>query len=474
MPWQARQKIKNLSIADPLARDYYVDGGPQFADTWIYPTATTAAKAVSGSEWRTVLVGGLRQGGQHYYALDVTNPDGINGPAGNLAYPGYFWEFPDETDPDNPAISSSQLPYMGETWGQPIITRIRVKVGVDDNSGQGYERWVAIVTGGFHNTSDPNDLANYSAAALQGRALYVIDIKTGKVLAEKRLDTGASDGAKDMDYSIPSTPTVIDWDGNGYADIVYVGDIGGNVWKWTIQAMGEDRVNDSSGLRTQPNWSFKKFFQAPVAKISGTDYYKPIFYSPAAGRSGSKLWLAFGTGERNNLSFQGVSTTNENNRFYVVIDTDPFEARVTPNATVVEADLTDVTLTETATSFANRGYFFQVAEGEKFVTNVEIFAGTVLAATFKPTPTANPCTSRGDSTLYAFSLTSGAGYFDSGGNPTRTEAMGAGLPTDPKTSAGPDGKLNRVYIEKSGTDMFSIEASDLDLSGGGVYWRELP
>ena len=107
MPWESRLSIENLPIDSPTDRGHYVDGSPQVADVWIYPNASATTKAANGSEWRTMLVGGLRRGGRHYYALDITNPDGIAGPGGtNLAYPGfqasgpaYGWEFPKEGDP---------------------------------------------------------------------------------------------------------------------------------------------------------------------------------------------------------------------------------------------------------------------------------------------------------------------------------------------------------------------------------------
>ena len=114
-------------------------------------------------------MGGMRQGGSQYFALDVTNPDGVNGPAGNLAYPGYMWEFPNEADPNDPSDSDSFLPYMGETWGQPIVTRVRLAVGSDDNGGIGYERWVVLVTGGYDVTGQPNDATTYDATAIEGR-----------------------------------------------------------------------------------------------------------------------------------------------------------------------------------------------------------------------------------------------------------------------------------------------------------------
>jgi hypothetical protein len=475
MPWEARTKVKNQPIDSPRSRTHYVDGSPQASDVWFHPTATTAGKNANGSEWRTLLVGGLREGGHHYYALDITNPDGTVGPAGNLPYPGLLWEFPQENDPNGDGV------MIGETWAQPVLTRVRLQVAADNNSGAGYERWVVLVTGGYDETGDPNpDTVNssytYVANGTRGRSILMLDAKTGEVLAEKKFDSGAGDATADMDYTIPSTPAVFDLNADGFADVVYVGDLGGNLWKWVIHPIGEDRVNDASGLRTQPNWPFKKFFSAPVIQKSGDDYFKNIFQPPAGALVGGQLWLAFGAGERSAIGFHGISATDENNRYYVMRDLNPLE-QGTPLPTIVEADLTDATnLTSVSSSI---GYYLIAADGEKFVTRTVIFGGDVIVGSFTPAtddpgdPLFDPCTSRGSANLYYFDLASGEGsHRDNSNNPIRAVSIGAGMPTDPKVSVGVGGKDNRVIIEKSGTDIESQEADDININGGILYWKE--
>ena len=74
MPWPGRQKVKDLPN-DLGGRDlYFVDGSPTVTDAWFYTDPIIADKADNGSEWHTVLVGGLRQGGETVYALDISNP----------------------------------------------------------------------------------------------------------------------------------------------------------------------------------------------------------------------------------------------------------------------------------------------------------------------------------------------------------------------------------------------------------------
>ncbi|MBW2294285.1 MAG: hypothetical protein JRG94_18530, partial [Deltaproteobacteria bacterium] len=470
MPWASRQTIKKLAVDPATSRTYHVDGTPKIGDVWMYSDPVVAAKAANGSEWRTVLIGGMRQGGRQYYALDVTNTSGITGPAGDLDYPGYLWEFPQENDPDG------DLAYMGETWSVATITKVRVNVGVETNLGYGFERHVAIVAAGYDRTGNPNDRLNYDPSAIAGRAIFMIDIATGKVLAEKKLDAGASDAQTEMLYAISMPPAVFDVNSDGFADVVYIGDLGGNMFKWVINEVGEDRVNDGTGLRTQPNWPFKVFFSTPKVTISGDDYYKSFFKRPAGTFLSGNLWLAFGSGERNNIDFLGVTgDDSENNRFYVIEEIDPLEHLGSPMATLTDTDLTDVTASAAPTAITGSGFFFTVGDGEKFVTNTEIFAHKVYGATFTPEDTGDPCTSRGVATLYVFDIRTGGGAFtDGSGNPTRKLDIGTGLPSDPKTSVGPNGLANRIYIQKSGTDLYRDGLEDIDLTPGGLYWRELP
>ena len=495
MPWETRQRIKRQIVDDPTARTHYVDGAPQVADAWLYDTATVGTQ--NAADWRTMLVGGLREGGRHYYALDVTNPSNdSSAPAGNLPYPGLNWEFPNEND-----FNSGTGDYlnMGQTWGQPVIARVKLNVGIATNSGAGFERWVAIVTGGYEETSDPNphavsgtklavdtSKAAYNAASTKGRAIYMLDLKTGKVIAQQKMGyNGDADGTTTpetgMLFAIPSTPSVLDLDADGYADVVYVGDLGGNLWKWVIKPIGEDRANDGSSVRTQPNWKFHKFFSAPPTNISGSPwYYKNIFQPPAAAFADNKLWLTFGTGERAAIGFLGDPTAgrDEENRYYVINDPDPLITGAVP-ATLAESGLTNITTVGTPVT-SPRGYYFKAAEGEKFVTTSVIFAGKVITASFTPSLLRSgdvgfdPCTQRGSGNLYKFNLTTGVGdYLDASSNESRYTSLGTGLPTDPKISIGVGGDDNKIVIQKSGTELEILDTDSASFGRGIIYWREL-
>ena len=463
MPYSLRKTIKNLPIDTPPRDYYYVDGPPQAADGWFYPTATTASKV--WSDWHTVLVGGLRQGGRTYYALDVTNSSQIGSAPTNPRYPAYLWEFPCEA-----ATCDSLRPYMGETWSEPVITRVKVAVSGNDNAGQGFERWVAIVGAGYDPKGDPNDILNYdttsvAATSRAGRAILMIDLKTGAVLGMRKFDNNPALGETAMKYAFASTPAVFDLNRDGFADVVYIGDLGGQLWKWVISPIGVDPVN-GSGSVAQPSWPLKRFLTVPsftdVAPNPIRTYYKSIFYPPTGTNVAGSLWLAFGTGERNNLKFAGLTYTPlENNRFYVVKDLDPQEKESPVRATLFGADpttaptnvevapvgqlkdLRDLTNVAGCNPLSSPyGYFIRgTTEGEKFVTNPVIFINNVFEGSFVPSTSTDPCASGGEAFLYAFKLTCSEGFFPTGSTPPekRKVKVGPGLPNRPRSSVGPTG-----------------------------------
>jgi type IV pilus assembly protein PilY1 len=302
-------------------------------------------------------------------------------------------------------------------------------------------------------------------------------MKTGKALAIKKFDASATGDEKYMLFAMPSTPAVIDTNSDGYADIVYVGDMGGQVFKWVINGLGGDPINGtgSGDLVSQPNWTFKRFFSGHIEDDSGTYYFQNLFHAPAVAYVGGKLYLAFGAGERINLSYEGDASIDENNRFYVVSDPDPFETSSPAVPLATESDLVDATSSPGGVSLTTqRGFYIKAAEGEKFAVNPVIFAGQVVTASFAPTNTGVACTARGNATAYVFDVTNGEGFFeDENGDPMRAISIGVGLPTDPKVSVGPGGGDNRVYIEKSGADLESIGVEDVSAGGRLLYWRQV-
>lgn len=162
---------------------YYVDGSPTIGD--ICPNAP--GSTCSGSQWKTILVGGLNSGGRGYYALDVTSP----------ATPKALWNFTTAQDSD-----------LGYTFGNPIITKRQ------DGT------WIVVFTSGYNNVS-PGSGQGY---------LYVLNANNGTLLEKIPTNTG--------DETTPSGLAKI----NGWVDSTvsnitkrfYGGDLLGNVWRFDI------------------------------------------------------------------------------------------------------------------------------------------------------------------------------------------------------------------------------------------------
>jgi type IV pilus assembly protein PilY1 len=474
MPYAARQSAKEMA-RDTGTRDFYnVDGSPRVADVWFYNTATSNVHLPSGADWRTVLASGMRQGGEQLFALDITNPGAGPGTTcpnakspTDTGYPCYLWEFPREN------ATAAEKAIMGETWSEPIITKIRVKVDANDNGGAGFDRWVAIVGAGYHASGDPNDYTAYDALATKGRAVMVIDIQTGELIARKEFDPSATAASntdptsvaysatnpeRSMHYALAATPGVYDLDQDGYADTVYIPDLGGNVWKWSIGGMAHDSVNSASrDLDQNSTWEFSLFFQAPTYLDAGTGlrHWKSFFFGPSGTIKSGKLWLALGSGERTHLQFPGLgATTAENNRLYAIIDSDPLNS-VSVAASLQESDLLDLTTgTGCPDLSATKGFYFVGADGEKFITETDIFFYIAFAASYTPTVSTSPCSANGLANLYAFRIYCGEGVFtDPGtGSAVTSVQIGDGMPTAPKItiSTDPSGKHTVVVNNQNG------------------------
>ena len=95
------------------------------ADVWIDPNPRNGTK--ESSEWQTVLIAGLRKGGNGYFALDVTDPD-----ADAHEFPEVLWEY---TNPTN----------VGETWSEPFIGKVKMHGWID--FGRGTAGWRSSAAG---------------------------------------------------------------------------------------------------------------------------------------------------------------------------------------------------------------------------------------------------------------------------------------------------------------------------------------
>ena len=251
------------------AHRFYADGSPTVGDVF-YDGA-----------WRTLLVAGMRAGAKGVYALDVTDPANFNESTANRVV---RWEFQD--------------PDLGYVFSQPLI--------VKTNNG----RWSVIVASG------------YNAGNTSGRAmLFVLDAETGALVT--KIDTPS--GTVLLPNGL-SAPAAIDSSGDGIVDLVYAGDLNGNLWKFDLTSA------------TTGSWGVGNGGAALFTTPGG----QPITGRPDVTRfpRGGGFLVGFGTGR---YLAPGDQTDTAAQSVYAIRDTGV-------NGTVLLADLQQQSIVGTTTA----------------------------------------------------------------------------------------------------------------------------
>ena len=356
-------------------------------------------KAYVGTD-RTIIIFGDRRGGNRYIALDVTSP----------LSPTFLWE-----------ISPSRTGYeeLGQTWGTP-------RIGMIKNGSGGM--WVAFISGGYDDThQDPQPpLAPPDA---KGTAIYVVDILTGDPVWVYSKNTKNSE----MRYSIPSEIAQVDVNGDGKIERLYVGDMGGRIWRFDIGDVSQTA-----------SWTGKIIFSAP----SGSKIFYPPDVTLEKDSSGNFEMLFFGTGDREN-----PKDTSFINTLYAIKDKNPTTPLTESN------DLVDVTqdlLQDPNASQSDKldllnqlkvknGWYIRLNQnsGEKCLAESVVFAGAAYYTTFSPTlgsPSDICLVGEGQGRIYALKYKTGNAAFnlddsnDIGGTPVmrredRLMGVGTGIPS---------------------------------------------
>ena len=455
---------------------FYVEGSPVAADAWLGDPNDPNDTTKTPDEWATVLIVGMREGEKGYLALDVTDPSATDPNDPHGPYPRFLWEF--------------QHGRLGETWSDPIITRVKLaaasgvgdECGKDDGDGDCREEWVAIFGGGYSEVGNPNS-ASWDATSLESKGLFMVALDSGDLLASVLYDPNDVTGPDAMRFAIPSTPAVLDLDFDGFADVVYAGDLGGQMWKWDLSALGVDSVGDAR----IDSWPAGIFFQAPTETLAGgATHYKSLFFPPSATLANGDLLLTFGTGERQDMTYAGDPALDENNRYYAVKDLNPIGGAAF-STVVTESDLTDITGSDYDTNSSDLGFFFVARDGEKFVSDQTIFSGFIFATAFLPDTSGglSACGAGGESFLYVFNVVSGLGfYFEASivtADAARRVSIGVGIPTSPRISISTDAdgsvpggsQGDKLYVKTSSGQLLTADAPPPNFNPVElIYWRE--
>jgi type IV pilus assembly protein PilY1 len=340
----------------------YVNGSPVISDVCT-ANCTDSATAV----WRTILVGGLNEGGRGYYALDITNPSS----------PSLLWEFTTTA-----GQGSTKDDDMGYSYGNPVIT------------AKADGTWVVLLTSGYNNINPGSG---------QG-FLYVLNAGTGAIIS--KIATGAGDTTTPSGLSKISAWN--DVPSSNRATYVYGGDLLGNVWRFDINSTATAAIGTGDVLDF-----------ATLDDPSGNP--QPITTSPVLGKISGYRVIFIGTGQY--LGTPDLSTSQVQSE-YAIKDDNATATLVNPggsprnSSTLVQQTLTTANGVRTATNYpvdftTGRGWYIDFPDsGERVNIDGKLVQGTLLVATIVPSNTV--CAPGGYGWLNYFNYETGSSVDTSG------------------------------------------------------------
>jgi len=296
---------------------------------------------VNGDD-QLILVIGMRRGGKNYYALDVTDPD----------HPRYLWQIEG---------GKGDFAKLAQTWSRPSL----ITVNRFDKS----ER-VLVFGGGYDDSLDDLQEAQPST----GNSIFFVD-RNGQLIRAV--------SHSNMKYAIPSDLAVIDTDGNGLADRIYVGDLNGQIFRISFDDL-------STGLEVEL-----------FAELADDDY-RPFFYPPSVSNSvrpnkPDLLGLLIGSGNRDNPVTdlnEGMIFMLEDNRDLAGNSVDlPLSLNDLYFANDALLQSTDATVRkeERAKRDDLSGWFLSLESGEKVLANALSFEGAGFVTVYKALPNSDVC-----------------------------------------------------------------------------------
>lgn len=334
---------------------------------------------LTGDDERAVLLFGMGRGGDGVFAVDVTDRE----------HPRLLWEISSGT----PGFGA-----LGQTWSVPTVATVRV--------GTGNPQAVAVFGGGY----DPGQDNGVYRTDTTGNAIYMVDLLTGTLIwnaagpprgaVPARLELPA------MRYSIPAPVRPLDLNGDGLSDRFYVGDMGGQLWRFDIvngreagnlveggvlaslggAALGEDA--DPEDLR--------RFYEAPDVVATRIEGNFVIVLNIGSGYRGHPL------------------DTQVEEAFFSIRDFRPQEVIPTgdyPASPISVGQLADITNNLSPDlPFSAAGWQLRLTQGagEKVLGESLTLDGVVFFTTFTPGSGATECSNEtGTNRLYAVGLQDG-------------------------------------------------------------------
>lgn len=350
-----KELLKNLypyyKGASPLTKVYGLDGS---ITAW-HNDSNHDGK-VNGSE-KVILYVGMRRGGRNYYALDVTN----------LKKPKFLWQING---------GSGDFAKLGQTWSRPVKSKVRINNVITD---------VIFFAGGYDPSEDNNRTRqNHS----QGNAVFMVDAKTGKLLWSASR-SGGNLSLANMRNSIPGDVTLLDWNGDQLADILYMADTGGRIWRIDFDNEASNAnsfarggmIADLNGGHETDNIRFYNQVDATYTTSSAIQVDNPSKPGEKITVGGSRLQLSIGSGFRAHPLNTRVTDT-----FYIINDYNIKEPPQTYTS-VRQSQLANYARFNTEpVDKIRRGLYYRLpSKGEKVMARAVTVNNSTLFTTFRPT-----------------------------------------------------------------------------------------
>ena len=444
----------------------------------------------------------LRRGGNSLYALDLSQQMAN---ANTEIVPKFLWKIDGDT--------TAGYSRLAQTWSRPVLADIQTASGVKTVLiyGGGYDTGIDTATAFGTAASSGNDN--------DGNAIYITDADTGtKILSISGLCSSCTvaDAAEidikvaEMQFSIPSRVTVLDSNGDGLDDRIYVGDTGGQVWRVDLatdldtNTPGNTVVGRLASIADSSSAAgYRRFFEPPsVVQVKDTTF--------ANGIGSEYDYVLIGSGYR-------AHPLNEDTeeRFYAFRDTwiNGMNKQVSNNEAAdypldgasaggdgvpightVSNQLVDVT-TQTLQDAVDAsidvgnalGWFFDFNDsntvsgtvttpGEKVLSAPITLAGTVFFTTYVPGASADGSSCEGveigAGRAYNFDIltTRATIDWDSTGDPVtgRVTSLGGGIPSDVVPVFTEEGVVGIVGVEGGATQLGALTG----LPRFRTYWFE--
>ncbi|BAP57567.1 type IV pilin biogenesis protein [Thioploca ingrica] len=451
LPRELLSRQPEMMENQPGERLYGLDSTPTF---WYKDDDNNKNIDIGSKDFLKIYVG-MRRGGRNLYALDVTDP----------SKPILMWTITGGKD---------EFEKLGQTWSAPL------PVEVDPSFCESKESpCVVLLFGGGY---DPSQDKGFDPGNVEmGNAIFMVDAKTGKRLWWVS-NEGADLNLDKMKYPIPSDLFLVDANGDGWKDRIYVGDTGGQVWR--IDLINK---NDSKGG-----------LRANISDPADQENHRRFFYAPMWVKIGKFELLAAVTGTR-----PDPLGTDVHDQFYVFNDLpwdkdqrDKDQLKTWTQDNMVEIINNVGDESDKKTFFVDEnvnqqgGWYFNLDlsggknerawNGEKGLTTPIVIKETVYFATYVPPQTTSDlCTAfdEGQSWLYAFNLLSG-GATDKLANQSeegKGEGKG-GTEQNPLAIPGPTGAPTlSTLVRKTGIFLMMRNKNPLrqeQLQPNRIFWMQ--